>query len=58
MQTDTYFLSYQRIFFKAILSNVDTYYQLCTVIDLSLLKVKNPSVDSMSMFPALPYTDN
>ena len=31
-------------------------YQLCAVIDLSFLKVKNPSFDSMSMFPALPYT--
>ena len=33
------------------------HYQLCAVIDLSFLKVKNPSVDSMSMFPVLPYTE-
>ena len=29
--------------------------QLCAVIDLSSLNVKHPSVDSMSMFPALQY---
>ena len=34
------------------------HYQLCAiiVIDLSFLKVKKPSFDSMSMFPALQYT--
>ena len=31
-------------------------YELCAVIDLSFLKVKNPSVDSMSMLPALHDT--
>ena len=34
------------------------YYQLCAVIDLSFLKAKNRSVDSMLMFTGLPYTDN
>ena len=48
MQTDTYFLP----------SNVDNYYHLCAVMDLSFLKVKHPSVDSTLMFPALPYTDD
>ena len=33
-----------------------TCYQLCAVIDLSFLKVKNPSVESMSMLPALHDT--
>ena len=32
------------------------HYNLCAVIDLSFLMVKNPSVDSMSMLPALQYT--
>ena len=29
--------------------------QVCAVIDLPFLNVKHPSVDSMSMFPALQY---
>ena len=34
------------------------HYQLCFVINLSFLKVKNLSVDSMSMFPALNSTSD
>ena len=32
------------------------HYQLCVVINLSFFKVKNLSVDSMSMFLGLKYT--
>ena len=32
------------------------HYQWCAEIDLSILKVKKPSVDSILMLPALPYT--
>ena len=32
------------------------HYQLCAVISLSFLKGKKPSVDCISMFPALQFT--
>ena len=32
------------------------YYQLCVLTNLPFFKVKNPAVDSMSMFPVLQYT--
>ena len=32
------------------------HYNLCAVIDLSFWMVRNPTVDSMSMLPALQYT--
>ena len=40
------------------LTSKTLHYQLCVIIliDLSFLKVKKPSFDSMLMFPALQYT--
>ena len=39
---------------RANLAKTDTSFQLCAVI--GKIKKKQPSVDSMSMLPALPYT--
>ena len=56
-KSDIYFLPNQRILIESHHQLMRTlHYQLCAVIDLSFLKIKNSSVDSMSMFPALPFT--
>ena len=52
--TDTYFLPDPHRMPASLMGTLHN--QLCVVIDLSSLKVENPSVDSTSMFPALPHT--